>query len=167
MNFCVGFHGNIFVTDMKKKEYGDNKDVRDIADKWRMARVLPSSWGERDWLLFKKWREESKSCVAFISHWICSQPSFLAERKWGSGGRERGFERVKMGMGGGSFSPVWPLSHSNSSLATWMPVPLSSPTAQDLTHSLPDYTSSELEERTLQTDAEPDKSRKIKNNSGQ
>lgn len=118
---------------------------------------------ERLTVIWKMERREQE-CVAFISHWICRQPSFLAERKWGSGGRERGFERVKMGMGGGSFSPVWPLSHSNSSLATWMPVPLSSPTAQDLTHSLPDYTSSELEKRRLQTDAEPDDSKKTRKN---
>lgn len=137
--------------------------MRDIADKWRRGRALSSSWGERDWLLFEKWREESKSVLlSLVTGFAGSQASWQRENEGVE--EERGGLRVKMGMGGGSFSPVWPLSHSNSSLATWMPVPLSSPTAQDLTHSLPDYTSSELEKRTLQTDAEPGDAKKTRKN---
>lgn len=56
------------------------------------------------------------------------------ERKWEC---ERDWER------GVSFSSVWPLSHSNSGLATWTAVPLSSPAAQNLTPSVPDYSSTE------------------------
>lgn len=86
---------------------------------------------------------ERESYVRSLVVWISSQPSSVAESERpssGGGGRAReGGERMGMwerrGESGVSFSSVWPLSHSNSGLATWTPVPLSSPTAQRLTPS--------------------------------
>lgn len=106
---------------------------------------VSDSRGESEWVSFEKWRgEESKSCVLSLVIWISSQPGSLAERgnegaeaegcRW----REWKWELVRDGERGVSSSSVWPLSHSNSGLATWTPVPLSSPVAQNLTPSAPD-----------------------------
>lgn len=93
--------------------------------------------GERDVLESRSERErecylkneekerESESCVLSLVVWFSSQPGSLAEREResrGGGGkeneRERKWECERDRERGVSFSSVWPLSHSNSGLAT-------------------------------------------------
>lgn len=88
----------------------------------------------------KKLRVRVQELCTLISRWVF-QPGWGGDegekmgmwtRRW-----ERERERQREGETergrGVSFSSVWPFSHSNSGLATWTLVLLSSPTAQNLT----------------------------------
>lgn len=129
----------------KKWMETNSKEMKSWIEGRRRKGDVSDCRGESEWVSFEKSRgEESKSCVLSLVIWISSQPGSLAERgnegaeaegcRW----REWKWELVRDGERGVSSSSVWPLSHSNSGLATWTPVPLSSPVAQNLTPSAPD-----------------------------
>ena len=111
-------------------------------------RDVSESWSERESECYLKneEKERERELCTLISR-LVFQPARLSGRENDRAEeegkrtreRERKWECERDGERGVSFSSVWPLSHSNSGLATWTPVPLSSPTAQNLTPSVPDY----------------------------
>lgn len=115
---------------------------------WEKQREVSESWGERESECYLKneERKRERELCALISH-LDFEPAWLSgrERMREQRRRERDWESKNGNVWemerdrGVSFSSVWPLSHSNSGLATWTPVPLSSPVTQNLTPSAPDY----------------------------
>lgn len=100
------------------------------------------SWNERVDVVWNRKRRKERELCALISPLVFQSARLSGTERPEQRRREREREQngnVRETERGVSFSSVWPLSHSNSGLATWTPVPLSSPTAENLTPSAPDY----------------------------